>query len=111
MVCLRCLGYAVYDRGAGCTVNGVDYLPVFLPYTEFMDGSFAGIIVNGDVSVCKEHSQGLFLSDTVIDSFQCLPFGKTTRGLNLFCPRKESLHQRLDCDLPLFLPIIRFQIR
>ena len=108
---LCCFRYAIDDRAGFRAIDTVDQLPRMFMQTEAAERSFCYVVVKRDFTIIQELSQGLFLIDTVIDSFQCFPFGKTTRGLNLLCPRKESLHQRLDCDLPLFLPIIRFQIR
>ena len=48
--------------------------------------------------------------DTVVDPLQSFPFGQATGNLALFCPRKESLRQRFEVDLPLLLTVIQFQI-
>ena len=37
-------------------------------------------------------------------------FDQTAGFPDLFCPRKESLHQRFEVDLPLFPAIVQFQI-
>ena len=48
--------------------------------------------------------------DAVVDPFQGFTFDQTAGSLDLFCPRKESLHQRFEVDLPLFPAVVRFQI-
>ena len=39
-----------------------------------------------------------------------LPFDQTAGFSDLFCPRKESHHQRFEINLPLFPAFVRFQI-
>ena len=101
--------YAVDDRAGFRTIDTVDQLPCMFMQAEAAERSLRCVIIERDFSIIQEHFQCLFLIDTVIDPFQCFPFGKTPSRLNFFCPRKESLHQRFDCHLPLFLSIIRFQ--
>ena len=101
--------YAVDDRTGFCAIDTIDQLPCMFMQAEAAQRSFCCVIIKRNFTIIQEHFQCIFLIDTVMDPFQCFPFGKTASGFHLFCPRKESLHQRFDCDLPLFLSIIRFQ--
>ena len=107
---LCCFRYAVDDRAGFRTIDTVDQFPRMFVHTEAAERSFCYVVVKWNFPIIQEYFQCLFLIDTVVDPFQCFPFGKTTSGPDFFYPRKESLYQRFDCDLPLFFSIIRFQI-
>lgn len=105
-----CFRYAVDDCAGFRTINTINQLPRMFMQAEVAERSFCRVIIEGAFAVIQEHFQCFFLIDTVIDTFQCFPFGKATGGLNFFYLRKESLHQRFNCHLPLFPPVIRSQI-
>ena len=108
---LCCFRYAVDDRAGFRTIDTVDQLPRMFMQAEAAERSFCYVVVKWNFPIIQEHFQCLFLIDTVVDPFQCFPFGKTIGGPHFFYPRKESLYQRFDCHLPLLFPIIWFQIR
>lgn len=112
MIRFCCFRYAVDDCTGFRTIYTVNQLPDMFMQAETAERSICCVVIKRHFTVIQEqHFQCFFLIDTVMDPFQCFPFGKTIRRLTLFYPRKESLHQRFNCDLPLFLSIIRFQIR
>lgn len=47
------------------------------------------------------------LPDTVVDPFQCFPFGKAIGESHFFYPCKESLYQKFDCHPVLMVYRIR----
>lgn len=108
---LCCFCYAVDDRAGFRTIDTVDQFPRMFMQAEAAERSFCYVVVKWNFPIIQEHFQCLFLIDTVVDPFQCFPFGKTIGGPHFFYPRKESLYQRFDCHLPLLFPIIWFQIR
>lgn len=105
----RCFRYTVDDPAGFRTIDTVDQLPRVFVHTEAAECSFCYVVVKWNFPIIQEYFQCLFLIDTVVDPFQCFPFGKTIGRWNLFYSRKESLHQRFDGDLTLFLSVIRFQ--
>ena len=87
---LSCFRYAVDDRAGFRPIDTVDQLPRMFMQTEAAERSFCHVVVKWNFPIIQEHFQRLFLIDTVVDPFQCFPFGKTIGRLNLFYPCKES---------------------
>lgn len=75
---LCCFRYAVDDRAGFRAIDTVvDQLPRMFMQAEAAERSFCYVVVKRDFTIIQEDFQGLFLIDTVIDPFQCFPFGKT----------------------------------
>ena len=110
MIRLCCFRDTVDDRTGLCTVNTVDQLPCMFVQAEAAQRAFRCVIIKRDFTVTKEYFSCLFLVDAVVDPFQGFTFDQTAGFLDLFCPRKESLYQRFEVDLPLFPAVVRFQI-
>ena len=106
----RCFCDAVDDRTGFRAVDTVDQLPCMFVQAEAAQRAFRCVIIKRDFTVTKEYFSCLFLVDAVVDPFQGFTFDQTAGFLGLFYPRKESLHQRFEVDLPLFSAVVRFQI-
>ena len=106
----RCFCDAVDDRTGFRAVDTVDQLPCMFVQAEAAQRAFRCVIIKRDFTVTKEYFSCLFLVDAVVDPFQGFTFDQTAGFLDLFCPRKESLCQRFEVDLPLFPAVVRFQI-
>ena len=75
---LCCFRYAVDERAGFRAIDTVvDQLPRMFMQAEAAERSFCYVVVKRDFTIIQEDFQGLFLIDTVIDPFQCFPFGKT----------------------------------
>ena len=107
----RCFCDAVDDRTGFRAVDTVDQLPCMFVQAEAAQRAFRCVIIKRDFTVTKEYFSCLFLIDAVVAPFQSFTLGQATGSLDFFCPRKESLHQRFEIDLPLLFPVIRFHQR
>ena len=107
---LCCFRYAIDDRAGFRAIDTVDQLPCMFVQAEAAQRAFRCVIIKRDFTVTKEYFSCLFLVDAVVDPFQGFTFDQTAGFLDLFCPRKESLYQRFEVDLPLFPAVVRFQI-
>ena len=103
---LCCFCYTVDDRPGFRTIDTVDQFPCMFLQTEAAERSFRYVVIK-DQLLYQSGTLSVPLPDTVVDPFQCFPFGKAIGESHFFYPCKESLYQKFDCHPVLMVYRIR----